>query len=234
MQKNIFIVGCPRSGTTFTQSFFAAHPLVYATPETQFFIELIGYQQLQQRLRPHSFIVRSKSALSNFRSHLGLAQHGGADVRREVRFFLRGMQRQDLFERFPRYDPRIRALSGAFLEIIEHLAEDEGKFIWVEKSPNHLFSIESIEDLVPGSMFIHVLRDGRDTVASLKDIAIRYPDSFWRMFADVDRCIQRWNICVETSMRYLGRSNHYLLRYEDLLKDPEAKLRDMCSFLGTQ
>ena len=33
----IFLVGCPRSGTTWLQAMLSSHPTVYTGPETQFF-----------------------------------------------------------------------------------------------------------------------------------------------------------------------------------------------------
>ena len=36
----VFVVGCPRSGTTLLQSFLAAHPAVHSFPETHFFYRL--------------------------------------------------------------------------------------------------------------------------------------------------------------------------------------------------
>ena len=38
----LFVVGCPRSGTTLLQSFLAAHPDVHSFPETHFFYRLAG------------------------------------------------------------------------------------------------------------------------------------------------------------------------------------------------
>lgn len=38
--QRVFVVGCPRSGTTLLQSFLAAHPAVRSFPETHFFYRL--------------------------------------------------------------------------------------------------------------------------------------------------------------------------------------------------
>ena len=232
MNKNIFIVGCPRSGTTFTQSFLAAHPLVYATPETQFFIELIGYHNLIRRMQVPTLKAQLRISFARLREDLGLAQNLGKDVRREVRYFLRGVDRLDLFSEFPRYDPRIYALARAFLFLINQLMQDAGKTHWVEKSPNHLFSIEAIEELVPNSLFIHVLRSGKDTVASLNDMARQNPKSFWHVFADPIRGVRRWNACIDESLLHTSSANHYMLRYENLVEQPETTLHEMCRFLG--
>ena len=42
IKKRIFIVGCPRSGTTLLQSLLAAHPLICSFPETHFFPNTVG------------------------------------------------------------------------------------------------------------------------------------------------------------------------------------------------
>ena len=39
--SRIFLVGCPRSGTTLTQSLLAAHPMVASFPESHFFSHLL-------------------------------------------------------------------------------------------------------------------------------------------------------------------------------------------------
>ncbi len=232
MDRNVFIVGCPRSGTTFVQSFLAAHPDVYATPETQFFIELLGYQNLTRRVQPASMSMHIRGFLTAVRVSLGIAQGWGADVRREVRYFLRNSGHVELLEAFPRFDPRMRVLADAFLGIVERLCEQSGKQVWVEKSPNHLFAIDAIEVFVRDSLFVHVLRGGQATVASLKDASLRYPDTFWKIYSDVERCTKRWNACVDQSLQYCGKDNHYLLRYEDLVARPRATLEGVCRFVG--
>ena len=59
----IFLVACPRSGTTLLQSLLASHPLIYTLPETKFFLiarpndryqvirEFLGI--VSKQLRPH-------------------------------------------------------------------------------------------------------------------------------------------------------------------------------------
>src|SRR5882762_5158168 len=40
--KRVFIVGCPRSGTTLVQALLARYPGVHSFPETRFFEALLG------------------------------------------------------------------------------------------------------------------------------------------------------------------------------------------------
>ena len=39
--------------------------------------------------------------------------------------------------------------------------------IWVEKTPDHLQSLDLIQTFVPDNKIIHIIRDGGDTIASL-------------------------------------------------------------------
>ena len=40
--KRVFIVGCPRSGTTLVQALLARYPGLHSFPETRFFEALLG------------------------------------------------------------------------------------------------------------------------------------------------------------------------------------------------
>ncbi|MGL4503377.1 MAG: sulfotransferase family protein, partial [Planktothrix sp.] len=44
IKNRIFLVGCPRSGTTLLQSLLAAHPQIASFPESHFFQSLAPAQ----------------------------------------------------------------------------------------------------------------------------------------------------------------------------------------------
>ena len=54
----------------------------------------------------------------------------------------------------------------------------QGKTIWLEKSPDHLRYIDQIEKLVDEAKFIHILRNGFDNIASIYDLAGKYPETW--------------------------------------------------------
>ena len=57
-KQRIFLVGCPRSGTTLLQSLLAAHPDITSFPESHFFRHLIDNRRWLHR----TFGIASKRA----------------------------------------------------------------------------------------------------------------------------------------------------------------------------
>ena len=210
IQTRVFLVGCPRSGTTYLQSLLAAHPAVTSLPETHFF----------------------RAVTNNWRAHLGLASPKGRE-RRRLRQLLATLQRPDLAPLIPRFSLRLSAYIGAFQAILDKLAEEQGNSIWVEKTPDHLHYIRHIERYIPAVKFVHLTRQGEDTVASLYAVARQHPE-LWGGSAvvDVDWCIARWNHDIRLTEACLGRPNHYLVQYEQLQAQTQATLQALCDFLG--
>jgi hypothetical protein len=231
----VFVVGCARSGTTFTQSFLAAHPRIHGFPETQFFIELIGHTGRRlSTTAPADLPARAAVLLDDLRVSLGIAHDWGRSARRELRFFLRHLGRLELMRGHEWSIPSMRWLSRRFVALLDTLAAEAGKTCWSEKSPRHLFCTDMIERYVPGAKFIHVLREGKDNVASLYAMGLRYPDLFWRRFADIDVAIRAWNNCSRFSRRAAGHPDHFMLPYARLARDPEQALREVTAFLGLE
>jgi len=63
-----------------------------------------------------------------------------------------------------------------FVQIVDAASLKAGRPIWVEKTPDHLFYVKRIQQYIPDAAFIHIIRNGRDTVASLVDAARKFPD----------------------------------------------------------
>ena len=147
-----FVVGCPRSGTTLLQSFFAAHPAVHAFPETHFFYRL--------RARP------------GWRRRLGLT---APDVRPELPAVAGFLGRPGT--RWPRV-PTVRRTVDAFVAAADAATAAAGRRTWVEKTPANLYAIDLVTELVPRARFVHVVRDGADVVASLCAVAEGWGSSY--------------------------------------------------------
>src|SRR5205807_293542 len=47
----------------------------------------------------------------------------------------------------------------------------------------------------------------------------------------IDRCIEKWNEDVGRSLEIENKPNHLLVRYEELVDQPDAILRGICAFL---
>ena len=120
-----------------------------------------------------------------------------------------------------------------FVSILDGLAVEENKNIWLEKTPEHIYFIEDIQRLLPDAKFIHILRNGMDTIASMYE-ATRNFNELWGGVWDLDGCIERWEYAVLTSHKYLNNSNHILVKYEELVDNKNLVLADICNFIGIE
>ena len=128
--------------------------------------------------------------------------------------------------------PFFGSYARAFRNILDRPCVENGKDIWVEKTPDHLPRLQLITRVLPEARFIHILRDGRDVVASLLQSISEGPVEWNWPVGDVEYYIDRWNADVNTSLRYRHDPCHALIKYEALLVDPEGELRRLCQFMG--
>jgi hypothetical protein len=107
---------------------------------------------------------------------------------------------------------------------------------WGDKYPlyasmKHLGALEILVSLFPGTRFIHVIRDGRDVVASL----MRKTHDDGRSWASFEGAHRVWKAHLREGCGF-GRAqppNRYLeIRYEDVVQDDLRAARLMLDFLG--
>lgn len=199
----IFIVGCPRSGTTWVQRLLASHPCVKTGQESDVFDLYVGPQ-----LRTWT---RELDVLSSGRGGVGLGCYF----------------REPDFMRILK-DYTLRLLSP----MVGSLRPGE---IFVEKTPSHALYIPEILKLLPGARFVHVLRDARDTVASL----VGASRSWGRAWApgNASHATAMWIEHVQaarTAASSLGPTHFYEVRYEQLHAHTHATLRDLVTWIGLQ
>ena len=105
------------------------------------------------------------------------------------------------------------------LESLDKRVELNKKWM-CEKTPGHVYGIDRIFKLIQDPKIIVITRDGRDVVASLNK---RY-DNF-------DKSVNRW---IEDNTAWLNnryKDSFHLLRYEDLVKEPQIQLKKICDYL---
>jgi len=205
-----FLVGCERSGTTLLQAMLARHSRVFSFPESHFFCRAVP-RQAPYRVLGIARWRRARVALGQL---LGL------------------LERHDLARYVPRYSPFLVSYVRAFRRIVDRATLDRGKNIWVEKTPHHLYQIPSIQRFIPDAGFIHLLRDGRDVAASIRDASLQDPD-YWGQWS-TESLAQWWNKAIERSLKYRHNPRHILISYEALIDDPRSEVERVCDFLHVQ
>jgi hypothetical protein len=120
--------------------------------------------------------------------------------------------------------PTIGSAAGT---IWREFARSRGKARWGEKRPAYWRDMGLILRLFPDAQVIHLVRDGRACVASLKKV------HWWE--GGPLGAMTSWTL-ADLELRRLGRrlpaDSYHRLRYEDLLAEPRRELTRLCDFLG--
>ena len=206
--NRVFIVGCPRSGTTLLQALLSTQSDVTSFPESHFFPHLFSHHRLLRWLG-----VPSKGAGHCLRAFVGQA----------------GFDRYE--QRIPRRGLSAGRMAGVFSRLLDDMAAARSCDVWIEKTPRHLHYIDVIRQQIPDAKFIHIVRDAPDVVASLYQVTRRHP-RHWGGALSIDLCIERWLDDVSISRRYEGSNGHLVLRYEELIRRPHEVIREACDFIG--
>lgn len=107
---------------------------------------------------------------------------------------------------------------------------------WADKRPANVMRIDYIFKYFPKARFVHMIRDGRDTVCSLR----RHPhmkivDSKLvknETQKPIDQCVKKWVDRVQAGIKHRADPRYYEIRYEDLVLHPEPTLKNLMQFLG--
>jgi hypothetical protein len=218
MNPFVFIVGCPRSGTTLLQRLVNAHSLIAITPETQW---LPRFFTNQAGLTPDGLVTRA------FIPHL--LEHS--------RFPALGISREHLERLLGTGEPvpYARFVSGLF----DLYGRAQDKRLVGDKTPGYVRKIRTLHALWPKAKVVHLIRDGRDVCLSALDWkrkAGRMADLYatWEEEPVITAALW-WADHVQRGRkqgRPLGPQLYREVRYEALVSQPAKECAALCAFLG--
>ncbi len=205
----IFIGGCPRSGTTMLGAMLGAALGCVVTPESHF--------------KHH--LMRRCSAAPMTRTELLSFFHAS----NEMAFWGLSFQEHE----FPE---EINLANLA--QVIDHVVlryreSEEGSeatgcsalLRWVDHTPVNIERFSDLLELYPNARCVHIVRDPRGVAASVLPLAwgpndaIRFAP-WWQRHVAAGRALKEL---------FAGRVAE--VRYEDLVTNPEATLKQLCEFL---
>jgi hypothetical protein len=225
----IFVIGTPRSGTTLVARILGRHHAVLAPApgETHFFQELWTRRGELGALQDEAELSKAVD-----RTLTLFGKWDNPEVQKKVDELV---DREALLERTHTLGGGYGALYYAFTSL---LAESEGKTIYCDDTPKHLFYLHTILDLFPTAKAIGCTRDPRDFLCSYKN--------YWRVAVDQQRIGALYHP-VNTSLLWRSSSNLLLrhandccrgrvlmVNYENLVQHPEATVSGICAFLGIE
>jgi hypothetical protein len=117
-------------------------------------------------------------------------------------------------------------MKGSVEQLMAAVIASSGKPRWCEKTPAHVYHMDLIAEVFPDSQFIHIIRNGWDVVKSLRNMSWAPKQISWS--------IERWKTSVSAGQRFgkSATSEQYTeIRYEDLCREPEQSIRQICTFL---
>ncbi len=214
----VFIVGCPRSGTTLLRRIVSAHPQIVITPEAHWiplwFAERRG-------LTPDGLVT--PELIPALLAHDKFAMFGlGPDELTS----LAGRGQQISFASF---------VTGIF----DLYGKARGKELVGNKTPDSARRMDTLHALWPRARFLHLIRDGRDVALSLMNwpkVRNKTPGKLPTWKEDpVSTSALWWELNVRRSReagKLLGSQLYREFRYESLLAHPDQVCAELCEFLG--
>ena len=221
----IFIVGSSRSGTTMLSRILGNHSKIFTFRELHFF----------SRLCDSSL----SSELSNEESQRLLAkllcvQKNGIFYQNKYKNFYNEAAKLLL------KDPIKNAveLYSLFLNKITKLRSHE---IACEQTPNNMYYAQEILDYFPNAKIINMVRDQRDVLLSQKNKwkrkflgASKIPLSeAIRSYVNYHpiTTAKIWDSSLSHTVKYMDDPRFKVVKFEELIKDPELVVNEICSFL---
>ncbi len=206
MNKPIFILGAPRSGTTFLASLLEKTD--YGAPFETHFIT-----KYYKKLADYGDINKYQNFSRLLVDILG---------ERTVQQWALSFDHEKFFEEL--------GSDVSYAQLVNKLclkaAQLKGLNSWGDKTPNYLKDIDILYELFPDSKYIYIVRDGRDVALSLleKDWGpnnIYYCARYWRDLNQNNQCLDSLQ----------AANNLYRLKYESLVDNVELHVKEIYAFL---
>jgi hypothetical protein len=211
MKPPVFIVGCPRSGTSYLY-----HLLLSAGGFAQF------------RTQMNVFDV-----LEPIYGNLGTPRHKAkmmSEWLRSKAFDVSGLQAEEIKAKVL---SECRSASDFLRIVMEEVARRQGVDRWIDSTPTNIPHLLRIKKDFPDARVIHIIRDGRDVALSLDKRGWSRPLP-WDRNKGLLAAGLYWEWIVRKGRR-LGvalHADYFEVRYEDLVNQPAQTLKRLAVFLS--
>ena len=213
----LLFVSAGRSGTTLLRSMLVAGGQIAIPPETQ---------------RIHTAI----------RKFVSLRHIGWADLSRVIISLFESHQLFEVWETNlqPTYQVvenlprRERSLARIIDEVFMCYAAQQHPeaTAWGDQSPLHTFFLPWITRAFPCGKYLHLLRDGRDAIASLLERGKHMDNG-----PSLEAATLRWKtsvVRVQALQEALAPGQFLEIRYEALVSEPQKTLEEICAFANLE
>jgi len=219
MTGPIFVLGAPRSGTTLLRMMLNAHPRIVMPHETTLVCEVA------LRYPDSGAVIDDVEAFVD----LAWSVRRVAEVLRLTKERMAGLV-SSCFPRTP-----ANAL-GALYRAAQGCSPSDESVRWGDKYTGAGEYLRRLAAYFPDAQFIEILRDPRDSVASVVRSLNGFRTLSGRWYrANVVGAATLWRDLVAATTaqaRGLGPGRHLAIRYEELVAEPRRTCETVCAMLG--
>ena len=202
----IFIVGSERSGTTLLRLMLTSHPSVAVPPEGDFLTRI-------RADKPQS-VAQQQAFIKAFLSVEKCREWGLSAA----------LLREGIAMMQPRTWPELAAVPYWTWLAVNFPNANR----WGDKNPSHIHRLPQLLAMYPTAKFVHIIRDGRDVATSWLGVPFGPTDAATAAVT--------WSRAVLAGRQAAGAhpGRFCEVHYEDLVRNPEPALRNLCAFLGEE
>ena len=208
INRPIFVVGSPRSGTSILTWCLGQHPNIFPVPESNW----MGDFALNVAISYEVGTARDNQTILS-----------AMDISRDEFFANFGQSINDLILSHRPDLERKRKMTRP---------PTEPKMRWVDGTPEYSLHIYALRKLFPEAVFIHLLRDVRDVVRSMLNF---HRVAGTHLVQNEQQAYKYWlrmvKACVQAEQAY-GSHVVHRLPYNALIDDPERAIRSALDFVG--
>ncbi len=227
--RPLFICGHPKSGTSLITALLDSHPQLVVYPEESVFFRryfpLAGRETLERQLElAEQFLIH---IFTWERENQPPSQEGYPDRDYTAISFnavreVMGAILEDKGVRHP--GDVLSAAVLAFGQVTGQCSEET--LYWVEKSPYNERFADQIFEWWPEARCIHLVRDPRDNYASYRKKHPNWTPEFfaWDWWQSLRKGLR--------NQKRFGAQRYWILRYEDIVLEPDVFVQKLCMFLG--
>jgi hypothetical protein len=221
INKPIFIVGSPRSGTSVLTWCLNQHPNIFAVDEStgigELALALSVCYETKMGLGPDSLWSNLNVQKGEFFAAFGQT------INELIQRHKVDLERKGWEQSF--------ASSSSSQTFVEETAANFTKSRWVDGTPAYSFHICGLRKLFPDAAFIHIVRDVASVVRSMLNFDRL---AGVKLVADEQEAYNLWlhsvSACLLAEQAY-GPEVVFRLRYCDLVNQPEASFQALLGFL---
>jgi hypothetical protein len=223
----VFIAGHPKSGTSLLRSVLDSHPELVTYPEeTSFFRRYLPKTPGKSLLQKTVLSDRYLTHIFEWNQANPPAHQAGFPDRDYSHIPVTKVRRamnQLVTARFKHDGDMLSAVIMAYGQVTGQLTAETKH--WVEKTPYNEHYAAQIYAWWPAALMVHTVRDPRDNFTSY-----RRKHSNWSPEAFAMSWARSTQAGLDNLARH-GAEHYWMLRFEDLVVAPEARLRQLCKFL---